>query len=116
MCAKKIQQKCFKEMKRSEYYTIIVNSILDLSHKKQLIFVKDMFLKMIEYTWKNKIMKKKYTTNFIVDYEKKDKRWYCKQNRKIFDSMHFRFSTVEKFKGMIMRLIYLTNIMAWKVK
>jgi len=48
ICVKKVQQKNIEEIKICQYYAIIVDGTPNVSHKEQLVFIYDMFLKMLE--------------------------------------------------------------------
>lgn len=39
ICAKNVQQKIIEDIKRCQYYAIIVDSTPDVSYKEQLVFV-----------------------------------------------------------------------------
>ncbi|XP_050062926.1 uncharacterized protein LOC126552275 [Aphis gossypii] len=65
ICAKKVQQKIIEEIKKCQYYAIIVDGTPDVSHKEQLVFV-------IRYVFENGgtwDIQERFLT--MVDYEKK---------------------------------------------
>lgn len=59
-------------LKKCQYCTIIVDDTPDVSHKEQLVFI---IRYVFENAWTCDIQERFLT---MVDYEKKNRIWYCK--------------------------------------